>query len=279
MESMAGRFAGWYDGLETLPMNSTLIHGLRLLEHLAVLDGPATVSRLAAELGLARSQTHRLLQSLKGGGYVVQEPDRRYRIGLRPLRITAGIMTSHPLRRAALPFLRRVSEATGCDAVLSVLHADQALVIATDHPQGSQLDAFNVLGQAAPLHAWANGKVLLAYLPLVEQEALLGRLTLTRYTERTRTTRAALEGELLAVRERGWALNDRENQADVLSVSVPLSDAFHRCLAAFGASWSPGKQPDTAEIERVVGVLRTCAAALTRNLAGLPPRPASSGTT
>ncbi len=260
-------------------MNSTLVHGLQLMERMATNSEPVSVSWLAQEVGIAKSQTHRLLQSLKAEGYVEQLADRRYQVGLRPLRITAGIMTAHPLRRAALPLLRRLSESTDCDAVLSVLHGDRALVIATDYHQGRQVDAFNVLGRTAQLHAWANGKVLLAFTPLDEQEALLNRLELTRFNERTLTTRAALAREILAVRNRGWALNDRENSDVQVSVSVPVFDEFHRCIAACGASWPDGRRPAAADRTKTITALRRAAADLTAALRSVPVRPTTSAST
>lgn len=248
-------------------MNRTLHHGLRVLELLAARSGPVSVTAAANALGLAKSQTHRLLRSLVGTGYVVQLPDRRYRTALKVLGLTGGIMLHHPLRLAALPVVRAVGERLGQEAVLSVLCDGRALVLATDHPDGRQRDPFSVLGQAAPLHAWANGKTLLAWQPHADRERLLAGAVLTRYTPRTITERERLVTELDGIRQRGWALNDRENAPDVISLAVPVLDRFRRCLAALGTSWPPGALPAPARRTAVISILQQGAQEIARAVA------------
>ncbi|MDA3963072.1 MAG: IclR family transcriptional regulator [Planctomycetota bacterium] len=252
-------------------MNSTLHHGLRLLEHLAASPTPVALSDLSRALGLAKSQAHRLLHSLVEAGYVVQDSRRRYAIGLKVMGLTGSIMLHHPLRLMALPVVRAQSAASGLEVVFSVLSGGRALVLATDHPEGRVRDPFAVLGQSAPLHAWANGKVLLAFMPLAQQEALLAELPLPRYTPRTITDRARLVSELRRIRQRGWALNNRENQTAVTSVSVPVFDDCHRCIAALGASWPLDVRPTPATRDVVVEALQHAVIPLAkRSVAGLP---------
>ncbi len=63
----------------------------------------------------------------------------------------------------------------------------------------------NWVGMSVPLHCAALGKVLLAY-----GAADLPRGRLERRTEQTLTSRAAIEADLAAVRERGYAVTVEE---------------------------------------------------------------------
>lgn len=241
--------------------------GLDLLEWLSDQPQAVGVSTAAERFAWPRSRAHRVLGALVAAGYAVQEADRRYRATARVLRLACGTMSRHPLRALALPALRRTSEATGCDSVFSVLDGERTLAIAVDSPAGRPAaDPFAMLGRAAHLHGAANGKVLLAWMPLLDQEALLARLELPALTAHTITDRAVLARELVLVRSRGWALNDGENHPDIRTVSVPVFDGFHRCVAALGAS----QVPALVDPAVVVPVLQRESAALTRALAGLP---------
>lgn len=55
-------------------MDKAFIKGLRLIEALAHSEKPRGVTELAAELGLTKSNVHRLLATLVAQGYVHQDP-------------------------------------------------------------------------------------------------------------------------------------------------------------------------------------------------------------
>src|SRR5262249_62137814 len=78
------------------------------------------------------------------------------------------------------------------------------------------IGATNWLGRAVPLHCTAIGKVLLAYGP-----AKLRPGRLERRTEQTITSRAALEAELEAVRQRGYAVIDGELEPGLVAGAAP----------------------------------------------------------
>ena len=55
-----------------------------------------------------------------------------------------------------------------------------------------------------------------------EREALVARLTLNRYTDKTIKTGKQLLRRITAEANRGWHINLAEHQADTLSVAAPL---------------------------------------------------------
>jgi DNA-binding IclR family transcriptional regulator len=245
---------------------SPLHDGLQLLEWLSDHPQAQGVTVVAQAFGWPKSRAHRVLATLLTAGYVVQDPDRRYRATPQVLRLASGVMSNTPIRTLALPVLRQAAQITGGDAILSVLHGDRSLAIAVDSPAGRlSEDPFDVLGRTAHLHAAANGKVLLAWLPLVEQRQVLDRLPMSRLTARTITDRASLEAELEQVRAQGFARNDRENHPDTVTISVPVFDGFHRAVAAMGLSQRPG----VLKQAQVVAVLKKSSAGLSRAIAGV----------
>ena len=59
-------------------VDSTLSKGLAILETLAGMKSGIGVSDLSREMGLTKSNTFRLLQTLAALGYVRREPDKSY---------------------------------------------------------------------------------------------------------------------------------------------------------------------------------------------------------
>jgi IclR family transcriptional regulator, acetate operon repressor len=85
-------------------------------------------------------------------------------------------------------------------------------------------------GRAAPLHATANGKVLLAFA-----DGGLPR-ELTRLTPKTITDRGDLRAELERVRREGVAVALEELELGLHAVAAPVFDCFGACVAAISVS-------------------------------------------
>ena len=67
----------------------------QLIEHLAAHPTGVSLQTLAGETGLAKSTVHRLLASLVGLGYVVQDEENgHYRLTLKMFELSSGIVDS-----------------------------------------------------------------------------------------------------------------------------------------------------------------------------------------
>lgn len=140
-------------------MNNTLANGLALLQFLSRTADSFGVSELATALSLPKSHVHRLLRTLVEGGYAVQDSDRRYRVGLRPLEVSSAVLHHLPLRAAALPRLHRLAEITGLDAIATIPHDGVGLTVAAVFPAGRQRDPGAAIGSRLAPGGTATGKV------------------------------------------------------------------------------------------------------------------------
>jgi DNA-binding IclR family transcriptional regulator len=186
------------------------------------------VSELAAELGMHKSTVSRLLAVLQARGLVRRDGDR-FSPGPELARLGAVAVGSLALTQVAREPLERLARDTGETVNLAVRQGDQALnvhQVQTAHFVGMT----DWTGRGAPLHASANGKVLLAFgsggLP-EELEAL---------TPRTITDPAALRSELEGVRRRGYATAAEELELGLHAVAAPVFDCFGVCVAAVSVS-------------------------------------------
>lgn len=244
-------------------MNNTLHNGLVLLQKLASTAEPFTISGLAEVLDLPKSHVHRLLQSLVQDGWVVQQPDRRYRIGLKPLELSSALLSNLPLRRAAVPALRTVVEATGYDAIVTQLADDSALIIAAEYPRGVVVDAAMAVGRRLLLHVTACGKVLAGALPEAEQDALLARLPLPAHSPNTLTTVDAVRAEWTRTRLANRGVTRGEGNLAIASLAVPVRDREQRVVGALGIPF-PVELWSDAYLDRLTAILHAAADSITR---------------
>jgi DNA-binding IclR family transcriptional regulator len=81
---------------------------------------------------------------------------------------------------------------------------------------------YSRIGRAVIPYCSAVGKAILAGLDTAGRDAVLDGVTWQRYTDLTITTRERLDRELALVAARGWATDDREFEAYVNCIAVPI---------------------------------------------------------
>ncbi len=144
-------------------VDKTLSKGLRLMEALAAADAALSVSGLSQACGLTKSNTHRLLQTLKLLGYVRQiQRGGAYELTLKLWELGMEVHSRLDLAEVASRPMRELAEATGETVHLSMLEDDHVVYvdkIDSPHP----IRAYSRKGGRAPAHCVATGKVLLAF--------------------------------------------------------------------------------------------------------------------
>jgi IclR family transcriptional regulator, acetate operon repressor len=227
----------------------------RLLTEVVHAPGSVTFTELAAATGLAKSTTSRLLLALERNGLVRRDDAGRFRPGVMFVRFAWRGGAEAGLTEVAQPYLDRLGAATGETVNLGVGRDGMVEQIA-QVDSVYVIGATNWLGRAVPLHCTAIGKVLLAY-----GAAKLPPGRLERRTEQTITSRAALEEELAAVRERGYAVIDGELEPGLVAVSAPVYRDGGAVVAALSVS-GPGTRLAASRIADVAAACMAQSSAL-----------------
>ena len=206
---------------------------LTILETLAR-SGEAGVTDLAAALDVHKSTAFRLVATLESHGLVEQIDGRgKYRLGIGLLRLAGATTARLDVVQEARPISRKLAADTGETVNVSVL-ADRSALYLDQVAGSSALQSHNWVGQHIPLHATANGKVLLLALDDDQQVEMLGRMQ--AYTDSTITTRDRLRKELAQVRERGYAVAIDELEVGLAAIAAPIHNAHGDVIASMSVS-------------------------------------------
>jgi IclR family transcriptional regulator, pca regulon regulatory protein len=217
--------------------SSSLQAGLAILNCFSAQQPVLGIAKLADELNMSRSTTHRYASTLVALGYLEQDHARRYRLAPRVADMGMSVLDSMALRGKAREPLRELREQTGRTASLAVLDGTQIRYV--DRRRGWRRGQHAVdldLGAGArmPAHCTAMGKVLLADLPDRERERVIGELELTRCGPKSISSKRALRAELQRVREEGLALGDEELAPGVRTIAAPVYGPNGEVIAAVG---------------------------------------------
>ncbi|MEU2513725.1 IclR family transcriptional regulator [Streptomyces syringium] len=236
-----------------------------LLERMADAGGEVGLSELSASSGLPLPTIHRLMRTLVACGYVRQQPNRRYALGPRLIRL--GESASRLLGTWARPYLARLVEETGETANMALLDGDEVVYVA-QVPSRHSMRMFTEVGRRVLPHSTGVGKALLAQATDEEVRALLARTGMPAATEKTITTPEGFLEALARVRESGFAVDDNEQEIGVRCLAVPVPDS--PTAAAISISGPAGRVTEAA-VEKIVPVLQEVAAELSVALANTGP--------
>lgn len=189
----------------------------------------AGLTTIAETAGLAESTTHRLLATLVGLGVVRRLPDRGgYALGVRLVRL--GAAATPALSAAMRPILEDLVDEIGESANLAMLVGDQAEYVA-QAPSRHAMRMFTEVGRRVDLHCTGVGKAMLSTLSAERAAELVARASLPARTTHTLTDRRALLDAVALTRERGWCLDEQEQELGVRCVAVPIPQTDARSYA------------------------------------------------
>lgn len=193
-----------------------------LLELLADAGGEAALSELATTTGLPLPTIHRLMRTLLALGYVRQLPSRRYALGPRLIRL--GESAGRQLGADARPFLAEIASELGESANLAMIDRDMVVYIAQASSAHS-MRMFTEVGRRVFTHCTGVGKAVLAQLDDGAVREIVRRVGMPAATEHSLTDLDALLAELAVIRERGYAIDEGEQEIGVRCYAVPVPGA------------------------------------------------------
>lgn len=227
-----------------------------LLDLLA--DGPKSLRSLAETSGLPRPTAHRLLVALEAHRLVARTPAGAFRLGPRLTELAAVAGPELDLASLAGPVLDRLHTETAESVQLYVRSGDHRLCIAA-RDAGTGLRDSVPVGALLPLSVGSGGKVLLAWSPEPTGQRIGSGDGADRVGDSTDRVGTAVgtvaDGEMAAVRARGWAASVAEREAGVASVSAPVfrDGALLGALCVSGPvsrlGQSPGRKLSAAVVQ------------------------------
>lgn len=213
-----------------------LDRALAVIDALAQDPGGISLAQLSTKLKLHKSTVHRLVMVLERHRLLEKHSETgRYRLGLKLFELGSRAIAGMDLRDRARPHLQRVMYETDETVHLCVLDEGEVLYVDKIEPQRSVRMASSV-GRRMPMHCTAVGKAILAELPASQIDDIVRLHGLRPSTRRTVRTPAELTAELAAVRSRGYAIDDEENEEGVRCVGAAIVDSTGSAVAAISVS-------------------------------------------
>lgn len=212
-----------------------IIKAINILEYLSEVK-EATFPEICTKMGTPKSSTYQIINTLAALGYIRKIDDSsKYSLGMKLIELGNKAVSNLNIRNAAKPVLRALVAKLNETCHLGIMDGYEGVYL--DKCEGTQpVRLYSWIGKRLPLHCTAIGKALLAWQDEQKIEEILNQIELTRVTENTIINPKKLKEHLRMVRDRGWALDDQENEPHIRCIGAPIRNTDGKILGAISIS-------------------------------------------
>lgn len=208
---------------------------LHIFELLMRHSNGLTVKEIAENLSFPQSSTFNLVQTLHSEGYLRQDSLKKYRLGPKLIPIGVSAMESFDLYTEGMPYLSQLMDSVQETVFMAVLSDDQLVYVAKVDSNRS-IHTSAQPGSRKPLYCTGLGKSFLTFLPADESAELLNRIKMESITPNTITDRIQLEEQLSEFREKGYCIDDEENEEGLMCLAAPVFGSARSIQAAISVA-------------------------------------------
>ncbi len=194
------------------------------------------LAEIAAQTGLDKGTTRRLLVTLMNSGFIAQDPaTQRYGLGRMIRRLAENVIDNFDLRAAATPLLEELATAFDMTAFLSIYQNGAAICLERIHGAGGMELRWWPVGGSMALNCGGAPKVLLAYQSEEEIERVLSG-PLAALTPKSITDGDKLRARLNKIRQQGYEFAVDDVALGLGALAVPVLDPDGKVICAVSLS-------------------------------------------
>ncbi|SFT57449.1 HTH-type transcriptional regulator BhcR [Sedimentitalea nanhaiensis] len=231
-----------FDSKPTQTTIQSLDRALEVLDTLALENG-MTLTEVSDRLKQSPATMYRVLSTLQARGFVeIDAAAQTWHIGAMAFRLGSAFLRRSGVVDRSRPVMRDLMEATGETSNLGIERDGEVMFIGQVETTET-IRAFFPPGTLSPMHASGIGKALLSQRDADSLGRFLRTYPLNRFTDKTIGTAPALQAELTAIRQQGYAFDDEERTAGMRCVAAPILNLYGEAIAGISVSGPTHRMP------------------------------------
>jgi DNA-binding IclR family transcriptional regulator len=252
------------EGGMATPKNQSVQKAFALLRSFRGPEEWVTNAELSRRTGLSEACAHRLMKTLEEIGAVVRDRRGCYRPGMVLATLSKDVAIGDLIRATSEDAL--VALATRLKGVVHVGALHNGMVTYTaKFGEPVSVAVPSRVGAQQEAYCSALGKILLASLSPQQLEDFLYDGDFVALTPQTITSVGSLRSEISAVRQRGYAVDDREVFQTICCIGAPIRDTSGNITAAISFADAAKNLCPTWQ-EEVAGQLISTAETISRKI-------------
>ena len=209
---------------------------LSILEVLSDYSEGLGVTDISEKVELHKSTVYRLLSTLINKDYVTQDKEtNRYKITFKLYELGNKRIEKMNILSASKLYSKKLMESVN-EVVHLVVREGNKIVYIDKVEANNTIRMASSIGKRSPMYCTSVGKAILAYLPVQEVEEVWNISKVEKLTKYTITNFEDLKRELNMVKEKGYAIDNEENEMGVRCVGAPIFNRFGEIEGAISIS-------------------------------------------
>ncbi|MDD5204167.1 MAG: IclR family transcriptional regulator [Desulfobacterales bacterium] len=211
---------------------NSVLRAAQILQSFSLEKPTYTHAEISKNLGLNKAAVTRLLFTLEKAGLLEKDVESgKYGLAVSAYQIGSVYINLTGIPQAARPHLSELTVLCKESTHLSILRDYEVVYI--DKVECSRpIRMMSYVGRKMPAYCTGTGKVLLAHLSEEDLKTYFHRVKLKQRTPNTITRAALLRTALEEVRRAGYAVDNAENEMEVMSLAAPIRDRTGKVVAA-----------------------------------------------
>ncbi len=209
---------------------------MKVLEAFDAGRGALSISDIAQATGLGRSAAQRFIYTLHHLGYLRRDPNnRQYSVSHRVVDLAKSLLGANTASERILPVLEQIARQT--QETVAWVELDGLEIVVLRSVPSTHLSSVNLpMGQRFAALSSSSGQVLLAHK--TDAEILAAYRASSDYARGRfgRTGEAEVLAYFHAVRQHGFAVTEKMEDQDSMSISAPVLGAGNAAIGAINVS-------------------------------------------
>lgn len=217
------------------------LYGNVLLKAADILDalskqGGQSLQQLSSETGISSSNLSKILETLMYIGYIIRDKNRLYYLGSKLMEYQTQNIEAQRLLAISKPYLEQLQNLVDETVHLSVLENNKVVYIDKLEPKNKALYMTSRVGLSRSLYSTGMGKAVLSSFSNEELEKYLSETQLVPKARNTITDPDILKQNLELIRQRGYSIDDEEQENDGYCIAVGIENNS-RVIGALSVSF------------------------------------------
>lgn len=229
-------------------------------------SGELSIGDLSERLHMDKATVHRLINTIKEAGYVIQNLDnKKYSNSLKLLAMGNRVMDKTGVRHIARPFVEELSRKSNETINLGVRIGNKIMYI--DKMESSSTIKVGLgIGTSVPSYCSGLGKAILAFIQDEERQEVLDSISYKKYTDHSIVDRVLMKKEFNKIADKGYAVDDEEYVVGLICIAAPIFDYHGKPIAAISISCPKYRYDEEEHLALYSGLVTEAAKKISHNL-------------
>ncbi|MGA5691623.1 IclR family transcriptional regulator [Cytobacillus pseudoceanisediminis] len=215
-----------------MKLNKSASRVMDILTILSIAKEPLSVSQLSRELNAPKSSTFEILTTMVVKGFLeFDDIAKTYKPGIKLFEVGTSYFNNTDLTKEARPYLEGLVKKTG-ETVFLATASDGDVVYLDKVESPSSIRTTATLGMRNPMYLTGLGKAFLAAYSDQKVAEIMSERSFIPVTSNTIKDYDSLMANLKQIRQRGYSIDNEENEKDVFCIAAPIWDYTNQPIAA-----------------------------------------------